>query len=87
MIRDGFFSPNSPDEFKDIVDMLLHHDRLISITLLFQSDRCSSIFPRFLTLADFTAYVTAQDIVSDTYTDQAKWAKMAIMNIARFNFF
>merc|ERR1719362_1941679 len=63
MIRDGFFSPNSPDEFKDIVDMLLHHDR-------------------FLTLADFTAYVTAQDLVSDTYTDQAKWAKMAIMNIA-----
>jgi len=63
MIRDGFFSPNSPDEFKDIVDMLLHHDR-------------------FLTLADFTAYVTAQDLVSETYTDQAKWAKMAIMNIA-----
>merc|ERR1711994_1201728 len=48
MIRDGFFSPNSPDEFKDIVDMLLHHDR-------------------FLTLADFTAYVTAQDLVSNTY--------------------
>merc|ERR1712210_407488 len=38
MIRDGFFSPNSPDEFKDLV--------------------------------------------SDTYTDKAKWAKMAIMNIA-----
>merc|ERR1712212_775842 len=64
MIRDGFFSlSNSPDEFKDIVDMLLHHDR-------------------FLTLADFTAYVTAQDLVSETYTDQAKWARMAIMNIA-----
>ena len=28
MIRDGFFSPESPNEFKDIVDMLLHHDRL-----------------------------------------------------------
>ena len=27
MIRDGFFSLGSPDEFKDIVDMLLHHDR------------------------------------------------------------
>merc|ERR1712223_859826 len=63
MIRDGFFSPESPNEFKDIVDMLLHHDR-------------------FLTLADYTAYVTAQDIVNATYTDQAKWAKMAIMNIA-----
>ena len=35
-----------------------------------------------MTLADFTAYVTAQDLVSDTYTDRAKWAKMAIMNIA-----
>ena len=45
---------------------------------------CSSIFFRFLTLADFTAYVTAQDLVSETYTDQAKWARMAIMNIARF---
>lgn len=63
MIRDGFFSPNSPDEFKDIVDMLLHHDR-------------------FLTLADYSAYVTAQDLVSNTYTDRAKWARMAIMNIA-----
>merc|ERR1712088_1063942 len=63
MIRDGFFSPNSPDEFKDIVDMLLHHDR-------------------FPTLADYSAYVTAQDLVSDTYTDRAKWARMAIMNIA-----
>ena len=37
-----------------------------------------------MTLADFTAYVTAQDLVSETYTDQAKWARMAIMNIARF---
>merc|ERR1712110_258690 len=32
--------------------------------------------------AGFTAYVTAQDLVSETYTDQAKWARMAIMNIA-----
>merc|ERR1712192_274046 len=54
---------NANPEFKDIVDMLLHHDR-------------------FLTLADFTAYVTAQDLVSETYTDQTKWARMAIMNIA-----
>ena len=28
-------------------------------------------FFRFLTLADYTAYVTAQDIVNATYTDQA----------------
>ena len=27
MIRDGFYSPNSPDDFKDVVDNLLKHDR------------------------------------------------------------
>lgn len=26
-IRDGFFSPTEPDCFKDIVNMLLYHDR------------------------------------------------------------
>merc|ERR1711875_127098 len=51
------------DDFKDIVNLLLQHDR-------------------FLTLADYTAYITAQDLVSATYTDTAKWAKMSIHNIA-----
>lgn len=63
MIRDGFFCPEDPGCFKDLVTMLLHHDR-------------------FLTLADYNAYITAQDLVSATYTDEAKWARMAIMNIA-----
>jgi len=63
MIRDGFYSPENPDDFKDIVNLLLQHDR-------------------FLTLADYTAYITAQDLVSATYTDTAKWAKMSIHNIA-----
>ena len=81
MIRDGFFSPESPNEFKDIVDMLLHHDRLaisrlqgdaVQKQLLVAVLQCSSFcFFRFLTLADYTAYVTAQDIVNATYTDQA----------------
>ena len=31
---------------------------------------------RFLTLADYTAYVTAQDIVNATYTDQASTMKI-----------
>ena len=33
-------------------------------------------FFRFLTLADYTAYVTAQDIVNATYTDQASTMKI-----------
>merc|ERR1719369_2584801 len=38
MIRDGFYSPENPDDFKDIVNSLMHHDR-------------------FLTLADYDAYI------------------------------
>merc|ERR1719312_1536068 len=37
---------------------------------------------RFLTLADFKAYIAAQDKVSETYMNQDLWAKMSIHNIA-----
>ncbi|XP_063394841.1 glycogen phosphorylase [Cydia fagiglandana] len=37
---------------------------------------------RFLHLADFDAYIEAQQRVSDAYQDQAKWAEMVIENIA-----
>ena len=63
MIRDGFFSPGNEEDFKDVVDLLLHNDR-------------------FLTLADYKAYIAAQDEVSATYNNTAKWAEMAIHNIA-----
>ena len=57
MIRDGFFTPGNEGEFKDLVDMLLHHDR-------------------FLTLADFRAYVTSQELVSQVYRDQARYQEI-----------
>jgi len=63
MIKDGFFSPDNQDEFKNVIDLLLHNDR-------------------FMTLADYDAYISAQDLVSATYTDTTTWAKMAIHNIA-----
>merc|ERR1719425_120099 len=63
MIRDGFFTPGNESEFKDVVDLLMHNDR-------------------FLTLADYKSYVAAQDEVSATYNNSAKWARMAIHNIA-----
>ncbi|CAG0915776.1 unnamed protein product [Notodromas monacha] len=61
-IRNGFFSPGNPDEFKDVVDVLLKYDR-------------------FYVLADYDAYLKAQDCVSETYKNQKKWTQMAIMNI------
>lgn len=38
-------------------------------------------------LADFEAYSTAQQALENTYRDQAKWAKMAIINTARMGKF
>jgi len=63
-LSDGTFSKTgNPDEFKDILDNLLYHDR-------------------YLTFADYDAYIMAQDKVNATYMDQALWAKMAILNVA-----
>ena len=48
-LKDGTFSKNNdPNEFVDVVNNLLYHDR-------------------FLTLADFDAYIAAQNKVSETY--------------------
>lgn len=37
----------------------------------------------YYVLADFAAYVEAQEKVAAAYTDRMKWAKMALLNIAR----
>lgn len=37
----------------------------------------------YYVLADFAAYAEAQEKVAATYTDRMKWAKMALLNIAR----
>jgi len=41
----------------------------------------------WLTLADFRAYVNAQEEVSQAYRDRSKWIKMSIMNTACSGFF
>merc|ERR1719447_2333888 len=63
-LGDGTFSKSgNPEEFKDILNNLLYHDR-------------------YLTFADYDAYIEAQDKVNACYMDQAKWAKKAILNVA-----
>jgi starch phosphorylase len=37
----------------------------------------------YYVLADFDAYVKAQEQVAKAYTDRKRWAKMALLNIAR----
>jgi len=63
-IRGGAFSPGDrKDEFDDLINALMNHDR-------------------FLTLADFDAYIACQDRVDQAYENSSLWAKMSICNIA-----
>jgi len=42
---------------------------------------------RFLALADYQAYVDAQDLVEIAYRDQRAWTRSAVLNVARSGFF
>jgi starch phosphorylase len=41
----------------------------------------------FLLLADYRSYIECQEQVAKAYEDQDKWAKMAILNVARMGKF
>ena len=65
----GEYSPNDPERFRDIYDSLLNTK---------SSDRADTYF----ILADFKSYAEAQKRVEEAYRDEARWAKMAILNTA-----
>ncbi len=58
-----------PEMFRDIYDSLLNTN---------SSDRADTYF----ILADFKSYAAAQKRVEEAYRDEARWAKMAILNVA-----
>ncbi|MBI5329195.1 MAG: glycogen/starch/alpha-glucan phosphorylase [Betaproteobacteria bacterium] len=41
----------------------------------------------YLALADFAAYAACQDAASQVYRDEARWARMSILNVARIGMF
>merc|ERR1719447_1740310 len=74
---------NGNPELKQVIDMISSGYFSNGDTETFKDLIDSLLYhDRFLTLADYRAYITSQEQVSQVYTDQAKWAEMAINNIA-----
>ena len=65
----GTYSNGDFNLFRDIYDSLLNTN---------SSDRADTYF----ILADFKAYAKAQEEVEKAYRDEARWAKMALLNTA-----
>jgi len=74
---------NSNKELKQVIDMIQSGYFSKGEPNTFKDVTDNLLYhDRFLTLADFSSYIAAQDKVADTYNNQALWAKMAIHNIA-----
>jgi len=65
----GEYSNGDMNMFREIYDSLLNTN---------SSDRADTYF----ILADFKSYAEAQRRVEEAYRDEARWAKMAILNVA-----
>ena len=80
---------NSNGELKRAIDMIAHGDfshddrnryQGIYDTLLHHGDH-------FLLLADYASYIECQKRVDEAYRDADRWARMAILNVARMGKF
>ena len=74
---------------KNVLDSLFNsewsgyrHDRF---TMIF--DEIMNKHDEYFILADFDAYVKAQEKINDLYQDRKKWNKMCLINIANSSFF
>merc|ERR1712142_310707 len=77
------FYYNGNPELKQVIDMISSGYFSNGDTETFKDLIDSLLYhDRFLTLADYDAYIAAQELVSNTYLDTAAWARMSIHNIA-----
>ena len=66
----GFYSPENPELFRELYNSLLDRNG---------GERADQYF----ILKDFRSYAAAQEQVEEAYRDEARWAKMALLNVAK----
>ena len=66
----GFYSPENPELFRELYNSLLERNG---------GERADQYF----ILKDFRSYAAAQERVEQAYRDEARWAKMALLNVAK----
>ncbi|MBO4788715.1 MAG: glycogen/starch/alpha-glucan phosphorylase [Lachnospiraceae bacterium] len=66
----GFYSPEDPEQFRELYNSLLDRNG---------GERADQYF----ILKDFRSYEAAQKRVEEAYRDEDRWAKMAILNVAK----
>jgi glycogen phosphorylase len=67
---DGFYGSGSTTMFRELYDALVYG---------VEGQRPDVYY----VLADFDEYIASQDAINDTYRDSKKWARMALLNVAR----
>ncbi|MBQ1721725.1 MAG: glycogen/starch/alpha-glucan phosphorylase, partial [Lachnospiraceae bacterium] len=65
----GFYSPDNTELFRDIYNSLLN-------------TQCTQYADTYFNLKDFRSYCEAQEKIQEAYKDEARWAKMAMLNVA-----
>ncbi len=85
LIRSGFFSYDDPKRFTPLLDSLLPPAAEAGIENL--THRGQPLGDEYFVLADFDDYVACQARVATTWREPARWARMAILNIANMGFF
>ena len=65
----GFYSPNDPELFRPLYNSLLN-------------TQSTQYADTYFNLLDFRSYAEAREKIEEAYKDEARWAKMAIMNVA-----
>ena len=66
----GFYSPEDPEQFRELYNSLLDRNG---------GERADQYF----ILKDFRSYEAAQKRVEEAYRDEDRWARMAILNVAK----